>query len=45
MRSEAFAEHLFPGRSAVGKHIGWGGGPAAKHSIEIIGVVADSLYN
>jgi predicted permease len=39
-----FADHFFPGRSAVGKHIGWGGGPRAKLTIEIIGVVADSLY-
>jgi predicted permease len=39
-----FAQHFFPGRSAVGKHIGFGGGPAAKLPIEIIAVVADSLY-
>jgi putative ABC transport system permease protein len=39
-----FAEHYFPGKSAVGKHIGWGGGPKSKLTIEIIGVVADSLY-
>ena len=28
----------------VGKHIGFGGGPRAKLNIEIVGVVADSLY-
>jgi len=39
-----FAEHFFPGRSAVGKHVGWGGGPKSKLSIEIIGVVGNSLY-
>jgi predicted permease len=39
-----FAEHFFPGRSAVGKRIGWGDGPGTKLSIEIIGVVADALY-
>jgi predicted permease len=39
-----FAEHFFPGRSAVGKHIGFGNPRDAKLSIEIIGVVADSLY-
>ena len=39
-----FAEHFFPGRSAVGKRIGQGGGPKAKLDTEIIGVVADSLY-
>ena len=39
-----FAEHFFPGKSALGRHIGNGGGPKAKLDIEIIGVVADSLY-
>ncbi|OLD19804.1 MAG: hypothetical protein AUJ01_05300 [Acidobacteria bacterium 13_1_40CM_3_65_5] len=39
-----FAEHFFPGKSALGKRLGRGGGPNAKLTIEIIGVVADSLY-
>jgi predicted permease len=39
-----FAEHFFPGGSAVGKRIGRGGGPKTKLDTEIIGVVADSLY-
>jgi len=39
-----FAQHFFPNQSAVGKHVGWGGGPNSKLNIEIIGVVADSLY-
>ena len=39
-----FAEHFFKGGSAVGKHIGQGTGPRSKLDIEIIGVVADSLY-
>jgi predicted permease len=39
-----FAEHFFPGRSAVGKRLGFGGGPGTKLTIEIIGVVANSLY-
>jgi hypothetical protein len=39
-----FAEHYFPGRSAIGKRIGQGGGPNTKLRMEIIGVVADSLY-
>ena len=39
-----FAEHFFPGRRAVGKRLGRGGGPNTKLTIEIIGVVADSLY-
>jgi predicted permease len=39
-----FAEHFFGQQSAVGKHIGFGVGPKAKLNIEIIGVVANSLY-
>jgi hypothetical protein len=39
-----FAEHFFPGKSALGKHLGRGGGPKTKLNIEIVGVVADSLY-
>src|SRR4029450_1468079 len=39
-----FAEHFFPGHSGIGKHIGGGGGPKSKLTIEIVGVVADSLY-
>jgi predicted permease len=39
-----FAEHYFKGRSALGKRVGWGGGPNSKLTIEIVGVVADSLY-
>jgi predicted permease len=39
-----FAEHFFPGRSALGKRLGWGNGPRSKLTIEIVGVAADSLY-
>jgi len=39
-----FAEHYFPGKSAIGRHLGQGGGPKSKLDIEIIGVVEDSLY-
>jgi predicted permease len=39
-----FAQHFFKGGSAVGRKIGWGVGPKTKLTIEIIGVVADSLY-
>jgi predicted permease len=39
-----FAEHYFGKSSAVGKRLGFGGGPTAKLTIEIIGVVANSLY-
>jgi predicted permease len=39
-----FAEHYFKGQSAVGKRLGRGGGPNTKLTIEIIGVVEDSLY-
>jgi predicted permease len=39
-----FAEHFFQGKSAVGKRVGFGLGPKSKLDIEIVGVVADSLY-
>jgi predicted permease len=38
-----FAEHFFKGQSAVGKHLGQGGRRSTLDT-EIIGVVADSLY-
>jgi ABC-type antimicrobial peptide transport system permease subunit len=39
-----FAEHFFKGKSAVGKRLGRGTGPNTKLTIEIIGVVENSLY-
>jgi predicted permease len=39
-----FAEHFFPGTSAIGKHLSQGTGPQAKLTIQIVGVVADALY-
>ena len=39
-----FAAHFFKGASAIGKRVGWGVGPEAKLTMEIVGVVADSLY-
>jgi putative ABC transport system permease protein len=39
-----FAQHFFKDGRAVGKHVGQGRGPRSKLDIEIIGVVADSLY-
>jgi len=39
-----FADHFFAGKSAVGKHVGFGVGPKSKLDIEIVGVVANSLY-
>jgi predicted permease len=39
-----FAEHFFKGASAVGRHLGRGVGPNIKLDIEIVGVVANSLY-
>jgi predicted permease len=39
-----FAEHFFKGKSAVGRHIGFGGGPNTKLDIEIVGVVENTLY-
>jgi predicted permease len=42
--NQKFARHFFKGASAIGKRLGFGGGPDTKLNIEIIGVVADSLY-
>jgi putative ABC transport system permease protein len=42
--NQKFAEHFFKGKSAVGRHIGWGTGPDTKLNIEIVGVAANSLY-
>jgi predicted permease len=39
-----FANHFFPGKSALGKRLGRGTAPGTKLTIEIIGVVDDSLY-
>ena len=39
-----FAEHFFKNESPIGRHVGYGVGPQAKLTMEIIGVVADSLY-
>ena len=39
-----FSEHFFKGTSPIGKRLGRGVGPNTKLTIEIIGVVADSLY-
>jgi ABC-type antimicrobial peptide transport system permease subunit len=42
--NERFARHFFKDKGPVGKRLGWGGGPNSKLTIEIIGVVANSLY-
>jgi len=42
--NQRFARHFFGDRSAVGRHLGQGTGPDTKLEIEIVGVVADSLY-
>jgi predicted permease len=42
--NKSFAEHYFGKRSAVGKHVGFGGNPGTKLKMEIIGVVADAKY-
>jgi predicted permease len=39
-----FARHFFGDRSAIGRHLGRGNAPGTKLDIEIVGVVADSLY-
>jgi predicted permease len=42
--NKRFADHFFHGKSPVGRRIGWGTGPDTKLEIEIVGVVANSLY-
>jgi predicted permease len=42
--NKKFAQHFFGSGTAVGRHIGFGGGPKSKLDIEVIGVVQDSLY-
>ncbi|MFA5897502.1 MAG: ABC transporter permease [Hyphomicrobium sp.] len=42
--NQKFARHFFKDKSAIGRHIGFGSGPGTKLDIEIVGVVADSLY-
>jgi predicted permease len=42
--NQAFARHFFGNKSAVGRHLGRGGGPGTKFETEIVGVTADSLY-
>ena len=39
-----FASHFFPTGTAIGKKVGFGTGPKSQLNIEIVGVVADSLY-
>jgi predicted lysophospholipase L1 biosynthesis ABC-type transport system permease subunit len=39
-----FARHFFGERSAIGRHIGFGGRRGAKLPIEIVGVAEDTLY-
>jgi len=42
--NQRFAKHFFPKESAIGKRLGQGTRPGTKLTVEIIGVVADSLY-
>ena len=42
--NRAFATHFFGGRSPIGRHIGFGGGPKTKLNIAIVGMVENSLY-
>jgi predicted permease len=39
-----FAEHFFKGKSPIGRRLGWGTGPKSKLTIEIVGMVENSLY-
>jgi len=42
--NERFERHFFGDKSAIGRHLGRGGKPDTKFETEIVGVVADSLY-
>jgi len=42
--NQSFERHFFGNQSAIGRHIGDDNGPKTKLDSEIIGVVADSLY-
>jgi predicted permease len=42
--NQKFARHFFGGRSAIGRHIGFGDKKGTKLPIEIIGVTEDTLY-
>jgi len=42
--NKKFADHFFKGQNAVGKQLGFGDGPRSKLNIDIVGVVADALY-
>ncbi len=42
--NEKLARRYFGERSAVGRHIGFGGDPGTKTDIEIVGVVKDTKY-
>src|SRR6185436_15196657 len=43
--NRTFAEHYFPGRSAVGRRMGTGILRGGKLDVEIVGVAENSLYN
>jgi predicted permease len=42
--NQKFAQHYFGKQSPIGRHIGFGGGPKTKLDIQIVGLVADALY-
>ena len=42
--NQKFAQHYFGQQSPIGRHVGFGGGPKTKLDIQIVGMVADALY-
>jgi predicted permease len=42
--NKRFVDYFFPDGNAIGKHVGFGGGPGTKLDIEIVGVTANALY-
>ena len=43
--NKRFATHFFGDRSAVGRHLGQGGGPSPALDIEIVGLVQNAKYS
>ncbi|MGE0816236.1 MAG: ABC transporter permease [Vicinamibacterales bacterium] len=42
--NKQFADHFFPGQSALGRHLAFGDRPGLTFDIEIVGVAANALY-
>ena len=43
--NEAFVRQFFGQGNPIGKHFGWGDPPEVRHSIEVVGVINDAIYD